>query len=239
MVLQKYVVLDIEGTVCAISFVKDVLFPYFLKALPDTLSLHFSSSPPPDLQLYIDAFPPTVRTSYDSLYMYIRDLTIADKKIPELKALQGYVWRKGYEVGELKAPLFPDVYKVLDIWTGANRFKKSKRSVFIYSSGSVDAQILLFAHTEQGDLTKGIKGYFDTVRAGLKTDPASYVRIMNQIGNDVDPREILFLSDNVNEIVAAKEAGWEAYIVERPGNAPLSEEDRKAHKVIQNFESLI
>ncbi|KAK9238949.1 HAD-like domain-containing protein [Lipomyces kononenkoae] len=235
MISQKYLVLDIEGTVCAISFVKDVLFPYFLKALPDTLSRHFSSAPPPDLQPYIDAFPPTVRTSYDSLYTYIRDLTIADKKISELKALQGYVWRKGYETGELQSPLFEDVYRAFDIWTSG----KSKRSVFIYSSGSVDAQILLFAHTERGDLTKGIKGYWDTVNAGMKADPASYVKIANRIGEKVNPKEILFLSDNVKEIEAAKEAGWEAYIVERPGNAPLSEEDRKTHKVIQNFDSLI
>ncbi|KAK9367499.1 HAD-like domain-containing protein [Lipomyces kononenkoae] len=234
MISQKYLVLDIEGTVCAISFVKDVLFPYFLEALPDTLSRHFSSRPPPDLQPYIDAFPPTVRTSYDSLYTYIRDLTIADQKVSELKALQGYVWRKGYETGELKSPLFPDVYKAFDKWTSHH-----KRSVFIYSSGSVDAQILLFAHTEHGDLTKGIMGYFDTVNAGIKTDPASYITIANEISLKVDPKDILFLSDNVKEIVAAKEAGWEAYIVERPGNAPLSEEDRIAHKVIQNFDSLI
>ncbi|KAK9325109.1 HAD-like domain-containing protein [Lipomyces orientalis] len=239
MISQKYVVLDIEGTVCAISFVKDILFPYFLEALPSKLNDHFSSCPPPDLQPYIDAFPPTVRTSYDCLYAYIRDLTIADKKVSELKALQGYVWRKGYETGELQAPLFPDVYKAFDLWTGASSFEEGKRNIYIYSSGSVDAQILLFAHTEQGDLTGGIQGYFDTVSAGLKTEITSYVKIAEQIGNEVDPSEILFLSDNVKEITAAKEAGWEAYIVERPGNAPLSEEDRKAHKVIQNFESLI
>ncbi|KAK7207506.1 HAD-like domain-containing protein [Myxozyma melibiosi] len=238
-VLQKKILLDIEGTVCSISFVKDVLFPYFLKTVPSVLQLHFTANPPPDLQPYIDAFPPTSRTSYDVLHQHIRELTLADKKVPELKGLQGYVWRRGYESGELKAPLFDDVYDAFRIWTSAESTAAERKGVFIYSSGSVDAQILLFSHTEKGDLTRGIQGYYDTVNAGMKQDKSSYEKIADTIAAGEQKNNILFLSDNVKEIAAAKEAGLEAFVVERPGNAPLTDEDRKAHIVIENFSSLL
>ncbi|KAK9466005.1 HAD-like domain-containing protein [Lipomyces arxii] len=229
----KYILLDIEGTCCEISFVKDVLVPYFLEKLPAVLHRHFSQYPPPDLQVFIDEFAPVNRKSYDSLYSHICELTAADKKLPELKALQGYVWRQGYEDGELRVPLFPDVYDAFDRWSTSG-----SKKVSIYSSGSVDAQILLFSHTEKGSLTNNVEAYFDTVNAGPKTDAESYLRIADVLAPGIDRKEILFLSDNVKEVEAALQAGLESYVVERKGNAPLSGEDRAKYTIIHDFNAL-
>jgi len=49
---------------------------------------------------------------------------------------------------------------------------------------------------------------------------------------------VLFLSDNVTEIRAAKIAGMESLIVDRPGNAPLTEEDKNAFTVITSFDEI-
>lgn len=123
-------------------------------------------------------------------------MTLSDKKLSELKALQGYVWRRGYEIGELKAPIYEDVYDAFNIWLCSDDIKK-KRQIYIYSSGSTDAQILLFSHTEKGDLTPAIQGYFDTVTAGMKQDKTSYEKIAGIIAAGEEPNNILFLSDNV------------------------------------------
>jgi enolase-phosphatase E1 len=156
-----------------------------------------------------------------------------DLKIPYLKSLQGYLWETGYHTGQLKAPLFPDVGPKFAEWTAAGL------RIIIYSSGSVAAQKLLFAHTnaEPADLMAMIADYFDTANAGPKTEASSYEKIASQHA-DHPPKEWLFLSDNVKEVEAAKLAGMQSFIVERPGNADLSDDARKLHTVIKSFEEL-
>lgn len=144
-----------------------------------------------------------------------------DLKIPYLKALQGYLWLQGYNSGALKCPLFPDVFPSLQAWN------IRKIPIIIYSSGSVPAQKLLFKYTntvEMPDLNPLLSGYFDTVNAGLKTEKASYELIAKTRNEDVS--KWLFLSDNVKEVVAAKQAGMQSFIISREGNAPLSDQDR-------------
>jgi enolase-phosphatase E1 len=153
-----------------------------------------------------------------------------DLKIPYLKALQGYLWTQGYLNGSLKCPLFPDVAPVL------RAFHRAALPIVIYSSGSVPAQQLLFQHTTDGDLRPLLSGYFDTVNAGPKTDSASYRKIAGTRQEDI--AKWLFLSDNVNEVRAAKEAGMQACVVVREGNSPLSPEDREGQLVISSFDEL-
>jgi enolase-phosphatase E1 len=189
-----------------------------------------------------------------------------DVKIAYLKSLQGYLWEEGYASGALKAPLFPDVAPKMLSWTSSPSEKKKKDGadadaaggaaddgkekekeeeeqkirVMIYSSGSVAAQKLLFQHTDyssRSDLTGVISDYFDTVNAGLKTEAASYAKIAAKYP-DVPVGEWLFLSDNVKEVEAAKAAGMQSFIVDRPGNAALSEEDRKRHRVVSSFDEI-
>ncbi|KAK9456369.1 HAD-like domain-containing protein [Dipodascopsis uninucleata] len=234
---QKYIVLDIEGTICSISFVRDILFPYFLDSVPSSLKDYFSDSQSSEeLKPYIDSFPEDVRSDYDKLLDYIKDLTLADIKDSALKSLQGYVWKDGYSSGKVKAPLYDDAYSAFEKW---NSSPDGLYNIYIYSSGSVNAQILLFSHTERGDLTKYIKGYFDTVNIGPKTEVSSYEKIVEKVSPENNSQEVLFLSDNIKEIAAAKQAGLEAYVVERPGNVPLTEDDRSQNKVISDLKSLI
>jgi enolase-phosphatase E1 len=157
-----------------------------------------------------------------------------DVKIAYLKSLQGYLWENGYRTGELKAPLFPDVAPKFKSWA-----EKGKH-IIIYSSGSVPAQKLLFKHTnaEPTDLTPMIGDYFDTVNAGPKTEASSYEKIMSQHSLSDGPSSWLFLSDNVKEVEAAKAAGMQSFVVQRPGNAPLPADIEKRHKVINDFDEL-
>lgn len=160
------VVLDIEGTVGPIAFVREVLFPYARSRMPA------------EFQAMSDA----------------------DLKDPALKTLQGTIWREGYLSGELTAPVYDDVPPALRRWTAAGR------RVLVYSSGSELAQRLYFGHTDHGDLTAQISGWFDTVSAGPKKAPDSYTRIAALTGHA--PAELTFLSDSPEELRAADTAGW-------------------------------
>ena len=171
--------------------------------------------------------------SQEALTEHVKDLMSRDVKASYLKSLQGYLWETGYHSGQLKAPLFPDVGPKFASWT------KDGVRIIIYSSGSVAAQKLLFRHTngEPADLTPVIADYFDTVNAGLKQEASSYEKIASQHA-DTLPGEWLFLSDNVKEVEAAKKAGMQSFIVQRPGNAELSDEARAQHKIIESFDEL-
>lgn len=160
-----------------------------------------------------------------------------DLKIPYLKSLQGYLWLRGYESGEIRCPLFPDVAPSMLRWRDAGV------KIIIYSSGSVAAQKLLFQYTnadfQGGDLRSLIvegEGYFDTVNAGMKQERSSYEKIAATRRESV--RKWLFLSDNVKEVKAAKEAGMRSFVVVREGNAPLSEEQKGANVLVESFEKI-
>ncbi|KAG6003515.1 enolase-phosphatase E1 [Claviceps pusilla] len=223
-------VLDIEGTVCPITFVHDVLFPYALDALPQYLDQHWDSQ---GFAPYREAFPEDCRIDRDAFETHVRDLVARDVKAPYLKALQGLLWQAGYASGELKAPLFPDVGPFI---TAAHAAGKR---ICIYSSGSVKAQKLLFAHTNgtPSDLTMCISAWFDTVNAGPKTEVDSYKIILSSLGGLDDASRCLFLSDNINEVRAALLSGMRSLPVFRPGNAALPEDDDLSKLAINNFSS--
>jgi len=230
------VVLDIEGTVCPISFVKEVLFPYFLHTLTTNLSTLWTS---PTFTPYLSAFPSSHTTSPSTFLSHINHLVSTDTKTAPLKNLQGYIWLSGYESGELKCPLFKDVLPAFQRW------REQGKRIVIYSSGSVAAQKLLFRYTEDGDLTGFLEGYFDTVNAGMKGERESYTKIfeaMREVEGDgksvEDISKWLFCSDRVEEVDAAREAGMQAVVVVRAGNAPLSEEDRERHVLVERFDEI-
>lgn len=226
--------LDIEGTVCSISFVHDILFPYALEKLPQLLAAETfpikEGTSGSSLLPYLQAFPEEYRVSAKDLENHVIDLSNQNLKIPYLKGLQGYIWKSGYESGEIKAPLYPDAVEFM------KRVVEQKGKVYIYSSGSVAAQKLLFGFSDAGDLNPLLSDYFDTVNAGSKVDKSSYEKILKAINHQ--PQEVLFLSDNVKEIKAAKEAGLKAYVADRPGNASLTEEDKKANVVVDTFANI-
>ncbi|KAG7895641.1 hypothetical protein KL936_000349 [Ogataea polymorpha] len=220
------IILDIEGTICPISFVKDVLFPYFLQQLPALLDqyqyplLEDSSDP---IKTILLKFPQGKTASRDLLHTHIKALVDNDVKDSVLKELQGLVWAKGYHEGTIKAPLYQDAIQAMYTWS-THKDKK----VYIYSSGSVQAQKLLLQYVRSidepesapgKDLNELVSGYFDTTIAGPKIQTSSYSKIAEKINSS--PNECLFLSDNPKEVAAALEAGMQSYIVVRPGNAPV------------------
>jgi 2,3-diketo-5-methylthio-1-phosphopentane phosphatase len=133
----------------------------------------------------------------------------SNRKAGPLKALQGHIWRSGYEAGALRGHVFPDVPAALAAWRAAGV------PVYIYSSGSREAQVLLFRHSSAGDLTPLLSGYFDT-RVGPKLEAASYRDIALSIGVAAAPGKALFLTDSLGEAVAARDAGWTVAVTVRP-----------------------
>jgi enolase-phosphatase E1 len=236
------ILLDIEGTTTPLSFVYEVLFPYaranakrFLErhlsspeVLEDVVRLHNEHAEdvrnelnPPSLQ------DSASRAHVESLVAYIHWLIDRDRKTAPLKSLQGKIWEDGYETGELRGQIFKDVPPALERW------QCQGREVSIFSSGSVLAQKLLFAHTTAGNLTKFIGRYFDTA-VGPKTAPLSYRRIAVDVRRL--PPQVLFVSDVTGELDAAASAGMRTLLSVRPGNHPQLESS--IHTVIRTFDEV-
>ncbi|RZC46538.1 hypothetical protein C5167_039485 [Papaver somniferum] len=230
---HRCVVLDIEGTTTPITFVTEVLFPYARDNVRKHLTATYDTQQTKDdiklLRAQVEsdlkegvvgALPIAPDEAgkeevIDSLVANVEAMIKADRKITSLKELQGHIWRTGFENNELKAIVFEDVPQALKRWTD------SGIKVYIYSSGSREAQRLLFGNSIYGDLRKYLCGFFDTT-VGNKRETRSYMEIAQSLGVD-NPSEILFVTDVFQEAVAAKEAGLEVIISVRPGNAPLPE----------------
>jgi enolase-phosphatase E1 len=218
------VVLDIEGTTTPIAFVYDVLFPFARRHLREYLNHadgvrvreaigHLREERAAD-RVRGDEPPPwtdEADAELSSAAAYAEWLMDRDSKSTGLKRLQGHIWERGYESGELKGDIFPDVRPAIEKWRAA------RIDVAIYSSGSVLAQRLLFAHTRDGDLTPCFSAFFDT-EIGAKTSPDSYRRIAAALGSS--PGRLLFVSDMAKELDAAHAAGCRVVLCSRPGNAP-------------------
>ena len=150
-----------------------------------------------------------------------------DSKDPELKELQGHIWDDGYRTGELVGQVFDDVKPALERWS------REGIDTGIFSSGSVLAQKLLFAHSNGGDLTPLLRWHFDTA-VGKKTDAASYQRIAETMGRP--PAAILFVSDMVAELDAARTAGMQTALSIRPGNARQADH---GHPTVTSFDEIV
>ena len=150
-----------------------------------------------------------------------------DSKDPGLKELQGQIWEEGYRTGELRGLVFEDVQPALTRWSRAGI------GTGIFSSGSVLAQTLLFAHSTSGDLSPLLRWHFDTA-VGKKTDAESYRRIAAEMGQL--PAAILFVSDVVAELDAARQAGMRTALSIRPGNPPQPADH--GHPQISSFDQL-
>ncbi|KAG0334437.1 Enolase-phosphatase E1 [Podila horticola] len=249
--LQPYevVVSDIEGTTTPIVFVKENLFPYVTSKLPEFLKRNWAAE---EMKTAIEALrvqaakdiadglaeatPIAVESAEISADKVQQDVIAcigwqmkADRKIGALKAFQGYMWKEGYASGDLKGEIYPDVIPSFDQW------KAEGKKLYIYSSGSISAQKLLFGFSQSGDLLHYFAGHYDTT-IGQKVEAESYTKIAKDIG--LEPSKILFLSDNIHEIVAAKKAGLQVVVTDRPGNAPLTADERAANIVVKSFSDI-
>jgi enolase-phosphatase E1 len=230
--MTKVIVTDIEGTTSSISFVKDVLFPYARRALPAFVAAHGGEL---EVRHWLDKVREDIgdpdaddATVVATLQAWID----ADRKHTALKALQGRIWQAGYAANEYAAHIYADAAAALRRWHAAGI------PIHVYSSGSVPAQQLLFGHTTDGDLAPLISGWFDT-RVGGKRETASYDHILAELGR---PRgEVVFLSDVVEELDAARDAGFDTVLVDRREDYPTPRIDDAAthgHRRVTTFDGL-
>ena len=212
---MRHVLLDIEGTTTAISFVYDVLFPYAAKRLPGFIIENWQVPAVAQACQSVLADATADERALDkqeAVIAIVKRQMAGDTKAQGLKALQGLVWREGYESGQVLGHVYPDVAPQFSAWKAAGR------QIAIYSSGSVLAQQLLFRHSLAGDLTPFLVGHYDT-SSGPKREAASYTAIAQQWGIAVG--DIVFGTDQPAEAEAAKAAGMHAVVLMRPGNPPL------------------
>lgn len=219
----RAILTDIEGTTSAVSFVFDVLFPYAREHLPDFMRKHAGE---PAVAAQIDAVRSESNepdADLERVVAILLEWIAADRKASSLKALQGMVWAEGYRAGQIKGHVYPDAVAALQAW------KQQGYALYVYSSGSIQAQKLIFGCAEVGDLTPLFSGYFDT-GSGHKREADSYSRIAAAIG--LPPADMLFLSDVVQELDAAHQAGMRTCGLAREGG------DLPGHQVVDSFAAI-
>jgi methylthioribulose 1-phosphate dehydratase/enolase-phosphatase E1 len=232
----KHVLLDIEGTLSPISFVKDVLFPYSVQNVRSFLSQHWEAT----LQIRNDlvelsqkessngAPEVSANASVEDIASFVEWLVKMDRKVTPLKSLQGLIWQHGYASGQIVSQVFDDVP------SGLSRLNSNGVKFSIYSSGSRQAQHLLFQYSNHGDLRKHLTAYFDT-KIGMKVEANSYLEILSTLGVD-NAKDVVFVTDLLAEAKAARMAGLDVLLSVRPGNGEIAE----AHDfpVITSFDQL-
>ena len=233
----KAILLDIEGTTSSVSFVYDVMFPQVRRDLSSFLEKNWQDV---DVQLACDQIAqdaghasvenwcgPNSMDQRENIEAEVTRLMDGDVKATGLKKLQGLIWRHGFESGEMKAHVYPEVPGCIRQWRDAGM------DVRIYSSGSVQAQHLFFGHTEVGDLLSHFTGHYDTT-IGSKKEASSYQAIVADW--KLAAGGILFISDVVEELDAAKQAGLQTQLCVRPGNSEVA--SGHGHEVIHSFDEV-
>ena len=224
----KAIVTDIEGTTSSLSFVKDVLFPYARANLADYVH-HHKDEPQVKTLLEDTGKEAGAKLGIEQLIDQLIEWLDEDKKVTPLKSLQGLIWEAGYRKGAFKGHIYTDAADNLKAW------KAKGMALYIYSSGSVHAQKLLFANTDYGDLTPLFSGYFDT-HIGGKKERESYDKITGEL--DIPADQIVFLSDIKEELDAAKAAGFATLWLTRDSTPDPHAEHRQVSSFDQvTFES--
>ncbi len=221
----RFVLMDIEGTISELFFVRQVLFPYSAERLRTYVSQHYNN---PTVR---DCLRQTGATTDEAAIQTLLNWIKQDVKHPALKTLQGLIWREGYEADAFRAHLYDDV---LPMW---REWRTEGRELGIYSSGSKAAQDLFFRYSVEGDVREYLSSHFD-LSTGSKRDSESYREIAAETG--YDPSEILFVSDVVEELDAAQSAGYMTALIVR--NPAIFENDRAGrsckHHVFSSLDEL-
>jgi enolase-phosphatase E1 len=198
--VPRAILTDIEGTTSSIAFVAETLFPYARARLRAFVAAHPDETAP----ILAEVTTAEPGDPVATLTRWIDE----DRKATPLKTLQGMIWEDGYREGAFTGHIYADAVVALRRWHAAGI------ALYVFSSGSVAAQKLLFGHSDAGDLTPLFSGYFDTT-TGPKREAVSYTAIAGAIG--LDPADILFLSDTPQEIAAARAADMHALLIDRDG----------------------
>lgn len=221
---MRAVLTDVEGTTTSLSLVKDVLFPYARRHLAEFVQTHAADDAVKRVLDDVRSREADPAIGVGEVVALLVRWMDEDRKTTPLKTLQGMIWSEGYARGELQGHVYGDAVVRLRAW------RSNGIALYVYSSGSVLAQKLLFAHTEFGDLTGLFAGFFDTT-IGAKLDPRSYEAIARCTGHA--PADTLFLSDSIAELDAARAAGLATTWVDRSGAPPVG-----SHPSVTTFADL-
>ena len=206
----QWILTDIEGTTTEVSFVYDILFPYFRAHMDQWKTV--DSAPMNDVleqtRLIVLEEQAINLTSNEALFEQLRQWSMEDRKVTPLKTFQGMVWEQGFKSGAIKGHIYPDVKPAIERWTAMGI------KLAIFSSGSIAAQKQLFGFSTEGDLTPYFSAYFDTT-TGMKRDEQTYQLIAQQL--QASANSVLFLSDISQELEAANAAGIRTLQLVRPG----------------------
>lgn len=229
----KAILLDIEGTTTPIDFVHKTLFPFAAERIGAFVAENFDAIEAEIAQLKNEYRKDFTEQIYgrdfradapESVTNYLKFLIEVDRKSTALKSIQGKIWQKGYESGELKSVMFEDVPAAFERW------KSEGKTIAIYSSGSRLAQKLIFKYSNFGDLSGFISHYFDT-NTGHKREAESYVKIAHTLNHP--PKRVAFVSDISAELDAARNAGMKTSLVIREDNAQIKNENN--YETIYDF----
>jgi enolase-phosphatase E1 len=226
------ILLDIEGTTTPVEYVSLVLFPFAKERVEEFLQKHGQErAVQEDLELLLQEYKSERESVVEwdetltaAAVPYIHYLIESDRKSTGLKSLQGKIWEQGYRDGRLRSQIFADVPPAFERWTAAHK------KLYIFSSGSVQAQKLLFQYTQTGDLTSFLSGYFDT-EIGAKKKAESYQKIAKVL--ELPGDRILFISDVVDELKAARSAGMQTLFSFREGN---HSSDSQGFEMVTSFD---
>eukprot|EP00455_Lapot_gusevi_P027153 TRINITY_DN2871_c0_g3_i1.p1 TRINITY_DN2871_c0_g3~~TRINITY_DN2871_c0_g3_i1.p1 ORF type:complete len:494 (+),score=186.56 TRINITY_DN2871_c0_g3_i1:58-1539(+) len=227
------IVMDVEGTATPIDFVHTTMFGYIKENLHAYLeSTWASQDTQDDVKVLRELAEQDAKEGKEGVVLIpsagsdaeilaavennVRWQMGSDRKSLPLKQLQGHMWKSAFENGQLAGELYEDVKPCIDSW------KRRGYQLYVYSSGSIFAQKLLFGHarTLSGveSLLPQFSGHFD-LTTGSKREADSYRKIALKL--NLPPSRVLFLTDIFAEAQAAAEAGMRTVLLVRPGNAEL------------------
>ena len=206
----QWILTDIEGTTTEVSFVYDILFPYFRAHMDQwkTVDSDPMNQVLEQTRVLVLEEQSINLTSKEALFEQLRQWSNEDRKVTPLKTFQGMVWEQGFKSGAIKGHVYTDVKPALEQWTSMGI------KLAIFSSGSIAAQKQLFGFSIEGDLTPYFSAFFDTT-TGMKRDEQTYQLIVEQL--QAQANSVLFLSDISQELEAAHAAGLRTLQLVRPG----------------------
>ena len=206
----QWIVTDIEGTTTEVSFVYDILFPYFRSHMDQwkTVDSDQMNQVLEQTRVLVLEEQSINLTNKEAIFDQLRQWSIEDRKVTPLKTFQGMVWEQGFTSGAIKGHVYADVKPALERWI------ERGLKLAIFSSGSIAAQKQLFGFSTEGDLTPYFSAYFDTT-TGMKRDEQTYHLIVQQL--HASANSVLFLSDIHQELEAANAAGMRTLQLVRPG----------------------
>jgi enolase-phosphatase E1 len=206
----QWIVTDIEGTTTEVSFVYDILFPYFRTHMDQwkTVDSDQMNQVLEQTRLLVLEEQSINLSTNEALFDQLRQWSLEDRKVTPLKTFQGMVWEQGFTSGAIKGHVYADVKPALERWI------ERGLKLAIFSSGSIAAQKQLFGFSTEGDLTPYFSAYFDTT-TGMKRDEQTYHLIVQQLHTSAN--SVLFLSDIHQELEAANAAGMRTLQLVRPG----------------------